>query len=530
MENNVKAFEKGEMCSLTIDDMSPEGAGIGRARGLVVFVAGAVVGDEIQAEITKVKKNYAFGRLIKILKASEMRVEPACGQADQCGGCPYASISYEGQLQVKEGQVRAAIERLGGVESPVIRHIIGMEAPWYYRNKAQMPVSTGGIITRKGGIVESLGEPSVGFFKAKSHEVVDCRKCQLQAPTVQAVAEALRHFMKEDNITGYDPKWDKGLMKHLIVKTAFGTGEVMVTLVINGKGIPNGEKLIGMMDDAINQLPPMENGVYFSLESVNVNINKGKSQDIMGKETKLIAGKPVITEEVGNLRFEISPTAFYQVNPVQMRVLYDKVVEYADLSGDEKILDLYCGVGTIGLYMLDAMRRKTGQEHPGGSVLGVEYVKEAVVDANRNAVINGMVNARYMAGRAEELIPQILSGYEDRDGFQVPAFEPDIIVLDPPRAGCHEDLLRTAAGAGASKIIYVSCNPATLARDIKILSQLGYDFVEATPVDMFPHTGHVETVCLLSNTQRPKKESYITLDVEMEDYYRIKNEGKKSTT
>lgn len=494
-------MEKGQKCQLLIDDMSNEGQGIGRVDGMAVFVKGAVPGDTVIAEITKVKKNYAFAVTSEIVEQSPYRIEAECQYAGQCGGCTYANMNYEGQLAIKEKQVREKLVRLGGLENPNLKPIVGMDNPYNYRNKVQMPISTGGIITRKGGIVENLGKCAIGFYKAKSHDVVNCQECMLQTPPATAIAEALRKFMREDNITAYDPKWEKGLMRHLIVKTAMGTGEVMAILVINGKGIPNSAKMVEMMDEAIYELPPREDGVEYNLESVIINVNKGKTPEIMGKECLPIAGKHTILEKIGDMEFDISPLAFYQVNPVQMKVLYDKVLDYAQLTGKENILDLYCGVGTIGLYCANDMRKKTDGQGS-GQVIGIESVKGAVIDANRNAVINGLVNAQFLYGRAEEELPKVLEGHKDKEGFDVKPFDPDVIILDPPRSGCAPELLEAAAKANPDKIIYVSCDPATLARDVKRLGALGYQFVEGTPVDMFPHTKHVETVVLLSRVEK----------------------------
>ena len=509
-------MEKGQKVTVTIEDMSGEGQGIGRAEGLVVFVPDTVVGDVAEAELTKVKKNYAFSRLVEIVEPSTQRsMDFDCEfYSEGCGGCPYGMLDYEAQLKLKESQVRQKIQRLAGIDEPVIRPIIGMEAEdnmgfgaFRYRNKAQFPVSTGGIITRKGGIVENLGEPAVGFYRAKSHEVVDCGDCYLQSMAAMAAADALRQFMEEDNITAYDPKWDKGLIRHLIVKTAFATREVMVVIVVNGKGIPNAQKLVELLDDAVYE-------VGYNLESVVVNVKKNtavlikgkkpkKGQDlgkdprqmalsgeIMGDENIVIAGKKVIVDEIGDLKFEISPSSFYQVNPVQMKRLYDKVKEYCGFDGVKKhvILDLYCGVGSIGLYCADQAE----------AIVGIEIVKEAVTDANRNAVINGIVNARYICGKAEEILPQYVSGSEGIDKKLADQIRrADIAILDPPRSGCRPELLEAVAHTDVERIVYVSCDPATLARDIKLLGEMGYEFVEATPVDMFPHTSHVEVVTLL---------------------------------
>ena len=485
-----------------------------------------------------------------------------------CGGCVYSQLSYEAQLALKEKQVREKLVRLGGLTDPVIMPIIGMggedvnEVPFRYRNKASMPVSTGGLITQKGGIVKPVHEPRVGFYRPKSHDVVDCEDCLLQSEPAMAAAAALRKFMEEDHITSYDPRWEKGLMRHMIVRTAAGTGEIMVILVINGKAIPNAPKLVEMLDEAIYNVPVYEDGplagVEFNLESVIVNINKSKNLEgqILGEECITIAGKPTITEEVGGLSFEISPLSFYQVNREQMVRLYDKALEYASLKGDETVLDLYCGVGTIGLFAAAEMNRRTAElnaaaasgqaaenaalgqaaaDKSPGRVIGIESVKGAVLDANRNATINGIVNARYVCGKAEEELPKMVrtKAQEEQAVREVVKkrgeeaakqellkdealriMHADVVILDPPRAGCEQPLLEAVVKAAPERIVYVSCDPATLARDIKWLGEHGYEFREATPCDMFPWTGHVETVCLLC---KRKPDTMVNLSVDMND-------------
>jgi 23S rRNA (uracil1939-C5)-methyltransferase len=342
-----------------------------------------------------------------------------------------------------------------------------MEKPLRYRNKAQFPV----------------GETAIGFYKAKSHEVVNCEECLIQSAPAEKLAQALREYMKTDHVPAYDEKTGKGLIRHLVVKTALGTGEVKAILVINGKGLPNGEKLVYMMDDAVSELgPDPATGVEYSLESVILNINKKKTSEILGEDCVTLAGKPTILEQAGKLSFEISPLSFYQVNPSQMVKLYDKALEYAGLTGEETVLDLYCGVGTIGLYCAAKAKK----------VIGIESVKSAVLDANRNAVINGIVNAEFICGKAEEELPNLLE-----EGVKA-----DVVILDPPRAGCDPALLDAVAEAKPDRIVYVSCDPATLARDVKILGEKGYRFAEAQPVDMFPHTGHVECVVLMSRAEK----------------------------
>ena len=558
-------MEKGQIVELTIEDMSAEGRGIGKIyddeRGFAVFVQDTVVGDRAKVELTKVKKNYAFGRVSEMLALSPDRQESFCPHSGLCGGCVYSKLSYEAQLALKEKQVREKLVRLGGLTDPVIMPIIGMggedatEVPFRYRNKASMPVSTGGLITQKGGIVKPVHEPRVGFYRPKSHDIVDCEDCLLQSEPAMAAAAALRKFMEEDHITSYDPRWEKGLMRHMIVRTAAGTGEVMVILVINGKAIPNAPKLIEMLDEAIYNVPVYEDGplagVEFNLESVIVNINKSKNLEgqILGEECITIAGKPTITEEVGGLSFEISPLSFYQVNREQMVRLYDKALEYASLKGDETVLDLYCGVGNIGLFAAAEMNRRTAElnaaaasgqavenaasgqaaaaalsgttasgpaaaDKSPGRVIGIESVKGAVLDANRNATINGIVNARYVCGKAEEELPKMVDPKSELKDESLRVTHADVVILDPPRAGCEQPLLEAVVKAAPERIVYVSCDPATLARDIKWLGEHGYEFKEATPCDMFPWTGHVETVVLLSKGEVDSKKIRVEFSLE----------------
>jgi 23S rRNA (uracil1939-C5)-methyltransferase len=356
----------GSEIEIDIIDISYEGKGIGKVEGLAVFVPDTIPGDRAKVKLTKVKKNFAEGIVVELLTPSTNREDNFCDHAAECGGCPLAGMTYESQIALKKNQITERIKRLGGVENPLIQPILGMEEPLNYRNKATLPVSTGGNRKVKGGIIESLGEPAVGFYKVRSHDVVNCDDCRLQTAPSMVAAETLRRFMKEDNITAWDENWQQGLMRHLIVKTAFATKEVMVILVINGKGIPNIEKLIEMLDDAISE-------TGYAMESLYMNINKDKTSAIYGKDTMLLAGRKVIHDSIGDLAIDISPLSFYQINPVMTIKLYDKVLEYAALTGHENVLDLYCGVGAIGLYCASEA----------GLILGIESVREAVVDANR---------------------------------------------------------------------------------------------------------------------------------------------------
>lgn len=493
----LKGLTKGEVISVKIDDFSDMGQGIGHYEGMAVFVDGAYPGDVTDVKLTKVKKNYAIGYAEKITKTSDNRIDKMCeyNGRDGCGGCVFSQLSYKGQLEIKEKQVKDKLERIAKLDNPIVKPVVAMEEPFRYRNKAQMPIG--------------MGE-KVGFFKAKSHEMVDCADCKLQMEPAMACAEAVRKFMKETGVKAYDEKTGKGFLRHLIVKTAVKTGEVMAIIVAVKKDIPQLERLAELMDDAIYNIPRTDAGVEFFLESIAINVNKDKGPEILGKDTIIAFGKQTIQEELMDMKFEISPMAFYQTNPIQTEKLYSKVIEYACLQGEEVVLDLYCGVGTIGLILAREMEKKHVEKNGVldysklGKVYGIESVKGAVLDANRNAVINGIVNARYLVGKAEDKISDLLEGKLSKDEEAQP-IRPDVVILDPPRAGCDIELLKAVSKAAPEKIIYVSCDPGTMARDIRILTEgfgeTKYDFVEATPVDMFPWTSHVESVCLLSKVQ-----------------------------
>ena len=499
-EGRFKTMKVEQILEIEIEDMTGEGQGVGKAEGLVFFVGDTVPGDLAKVQITKVKKNYAFAKLVKLIKPSAYRVSPLCPLAGRCGGCSLQNLSYKGQLKLKEKQVRDKLIRLAGLENPLIKPIIGMETPFKYRNKVQFQLS---------GVASRI---DVGFFQRNSNMVVDYKSCMLLLPPALAAAEALREFVtaySKDGVSVYDPKSGKGLLRNLVVKVAEGSGEVMVVLVINGTELPKAEVLVELLDEAITGLYPEEDLSFienansepqaYSLESVVLNINKKQTGEIFGEKSKTIGGKGTILDISMGLKFEISPRAFYQVNSRQTEALYGKVLEYADLKGGETILDLYCGVGTIGLLCADRLRAiESLAGSQSGKVIGIESEKTAVIDANRNAVINGIVNAVFYQGKAEDEVGRLISGYTDKDGFPVPPASPDIVILDPPRAGCDPALLEAVSYAAPSKIIYVSCDPATLARDIKLLTGHGYKFIEATPVDMFPWTTHVESIILMT--------------------------------
>lgn len=483
-------MEKNQVIEIKIEDMLDDGRAFGRYEGFAVFVSGGVPGDFVRAKVTKAKKTSAEAVMQEIIEASPDRITARCPYAGKCGGCAMQELSYDAQKRLKTAQVRAKLTRLGGLEEPVVRDMIGAETLEYYRNKAVFAVGPHG---------------EVGFVKGKSHFVIDIDDCLLQTDAAMVCADALRAFLRMTHA---------GCITQMTIKTAFGTGEVMAVLESDKKDIPQIDKLVEMLDDAVYSLSAEEDSEQeddngkaeeagFSLESVAV-VHKGKC--------RIIAGKPTITEEFisddgSSLRYEISPQSFFQVNPEQMVKLYDKAAEYAALKGGETVLDLYCGAGTIGIWLLDKLRREDAEAFENTRVIGIETVRPAVIDANRNSVINGLVNTRYFCGKAEEELPGMMGLAKlykwnevnervERDP-EIKIERADVAVLDPPRAGCDEALLNAVVKAGPGRIVYVSCDPGTLARDIKYLTTNGYEFAECTPVDQFPWTTHCEVTALL---------------------------------
>ncbi len=467
-------MEKNQLVELTIKDQSKDGIGIASCDGLIVFAEGCVVGDKVSARVTKVKKRYALAKVEEILEPSEHRLDDVCPYIDDCGGCAFGKLKYEKQLELKERHVRDVLERIGGVEAPELETIISMSEPYFYRNKATLAIHPK---TR-----------SVGFLGRMSHKVMDCHECRLQSEPVIAVADALR--------ASFDECEDANKIKKLVVKTSFSSGEVMVVPTVEEKDVDL-ERFIYAVDERINAIPGFDDGFEYYLSSVALDVDEKKPSKQYKNRAEIIAGRHVIEDEMLGLRFEISPYSFYQVNPVQAERLYEKAVEYAGITGGETVLDLYCGVGTLGLFMAKA---------GAGKVVGIELVKEAVLNANRNAVINGIVNAIYYTGKAEEELPRLREEGEIEKA--------DVVILDPPRKGCDEALLKAVVETEADRIVYISCDPATLSRDIKYLSENGYEYVKGTPVDMFPHTGHTETVALLSKLDVDK---HIDVEIKLDE-------------
>lgn len=456
--------KKNDTIVIKIEDMGEGGEGIGRVDGFTFFVKDALIGDEISAKVMKVKKNYGYARLEKVITPSSFRVEPVCRFHRQCGGCQLQALSYEKQLEFKQQKVRNNLVRIGGIlpdrVDAVMEPIVGMEDCFHYRNKAQFPIGA-----------DKEGNPVAGFYAGRTHSIIANTDCALGVPENKEILEIILDYMKKYRVKPYEEATGKGLLRHVLIRKGFASGERMVCLVINGRSLPNQTALIG-------ELTKIKN-----MTSVSYSINTEKTNVIMGKEIVQLWGSRTIKDSIGDVTFSISPLSFYQVNPVQTRKLYELAVEYADLTGCETVWDLYCGIGTISLFM--ARRAK--------QVYGVEIIPQAILDAKENARLNHIANAEFFVGKAEEVLPEKYA----HEGIRA-----DVIVVDPPRKGCDERCLATMLQMQPERIVYVSCDSATLARDLKILCAGGYELKRVRAVDQFPMTGHVETVVLLSLKNR----------------------------
>ena len=457
-------YKKNDIVVIKIEDMGTEGEGIGKAEGFPLFVKDAVIGDEIKARIVKVKKNYGYGRLEEILTPSPFRATPRCTYNRQCGGCQLQSLSYDKQLEFKQQKVRNNLLRIGGFSAEelerIMEPIVSMEDCWHYRNKAQFPIGT-----------DKQGNPIAGFYAGRTHTIIANTDCALGVSENKEILEAVLLWMRSYRIPAYEEKSGKGLVRHVLIRKGFTSGELMVCLVINGKKLPKAKELV----KALVQIKNMT--------SVSYSINEKNTNVIMGTEIVPLWGKETIQDAIGDISFSISPLSFYQVNPVQTKKLYELAVEYAQLTGKETVWDLYCGIGTISLFMA----RRAGR------VYGVEIIPQAIRDAKENAERNGIKNAEFFVGKAEEVLPEKYA----REGISA-----DVIVVDPPRKGCDEKCLETMLKMRPERIVYVSCDSATLARDLKLLREGGYEPVRVRAVDQFPMSVHVETVVLLSKVDK----------------------------
>lgn len=476
-------MNKNDIVTVEITDIGVSGEGIGHVDGYTLFIKDAVIGDVVEAKVMKAKKNYGYARLMKVITPSEYRVEPKCAFARRCGGCQIQEMSYDRQLVFKDQKIRGNLERIGGFTKDqidtVMQPVVGMEHPFGYRNKAQFPFGT-----------DKEGNPITGFYAGRTHDIIANTDCALGVEQNKEILEIILQYMRENKIKSYNEKTGKGLIRHALIRYGFKTKEIMVCLVINGKKLPKAERLI----EKLIQIEGMT--------SITISPNTRRGNVIMGDSYEILWGQGYITDYIGNVKYQISPLSFYQVNPVQTEKLYGLALEYADLKGDETVWDLYCGIGTISLFLAQKAKQ----------VYGVEIVPQAIDDAKENAKINAIDNAEFFVGKAEEVLPEYYAEYErEHNGETAHA---DVIVVDPPRKGCDETLLETIVKMQPEKVVYVSCDSATLARDLKYLCANGYEIKMCRGVDQFPQSVHVETVCLLSKLNAKQ---HIEVDIHMDE-------------
>lgn len=449
-------MKKNDTAIVEIIDIGANGEGIGKVDGFTLFVKDAVVGDSVEVKVMKAKKSYGYARIVKILEPSPYRVEPVCSVAKQCGGCQIQEMSYDKQLEFKNSKVKNNLQRIGGLEAELLERvmepIIGMQEPVAYRNKAQFPFAP----NKEGQVV-------TGFYAKGTHSIISNTDCAIGAAVNEEILEIILEFMKREQVSAYDETTGRGLLRHVLIRYGFVTKEIMVCFVINGSKFVKIDKLAAQLMQI--------NG----MTSICQSVNQKNTNVIMGDSYDVIAGQGYITDYIGNVKYQISPLSFYQVNPVQTKELYGKALEYAGLEGEEVVWDLYCGIGTISLFLAQKAKQ----------VYGVEIIPQAIDDARNNASINDMANVEFFVGKAEEVLPR---EYEENKIYA------DVIVVDPPRKGCEESLLATMVEMNPKRIVYVSCDSATLARDLKYLCAEGYRVEKVTAVDMFPHTVHVECV------------------------------------
>ena len=449
-------LSKNKEYIVDIVDIGQGGVGIGKYEGFTVFVDGGLVQDKIKVKITKSKKNYAVGDIVEIIEKSPFRVERKCSESlRQCGGCQIQELDYQKQLDVKTNEVKQVISRIGKLDDVVIHDTLGMEHPFRYRNKAQFPIQ------KKDNM------PVIGFYKKKSHDLISTDECIIQHEVNDKIIKIIKTYIRAYNVSIYDEKTHKGLLRHLVTKVGFTTGEVMIVLVANGKKLPYLKELASVLKENIP-----------GFKTLVVNVNTQKTNVILGKENIVAYGDGMIRDYIGELVFEISPLSFFQVNPLQTEVLYNKALEYANLGENDTVFDIYCGIGTISLFLAQKAKK----------VYGIEIVEDAIKDAKRNAKINNMDNVEFYVGKAEEVVPKMY-----KEGKRA-----NVVVVDPPRKGCDEKVLDTIVSMEPDRVVYVSCNPSTLARDLAYLNERGYKCHEIQPVDMFPHSMHVENVAWLS--------------------------------
>jgi len=445
-------LSKNKEYIVDIVDIGQGGVGIGKYDGFTVFVEGGLLNDKVKVKINKSKKNYAVGDIVEIIEKSPFRVDRLCSDSlKDCGGCQIQELDYKKQLEIKTNEVKQVISRIGKLENVTIYDTIGMEEPFRYRNKAQFPIQ------------KINGAPAIGFYKKKSHDIIPTNKCIIQHDINDKIIQIIKTYINAYDVSIYDEKTHTGVLRHLVTKIGFTTGEVMVVLVANGKKLPYLNELASVLEENIP-----------GFKTLVVNVNKEKTNVILGKENRVIYGEGKINDYIGDLVFEISPLSFFQVNPVQTEVLYNKALEYAELKENDTVFDIYCGIGTISLFLAQKATK----------VYGIEIVEAAIEDAKINAKLNKLDNTEFYAGKAEEVVPKMY-----KEGKTA-----NVVVVDPPRKGCDDKVLDTIVSMSPDRVVYVSCNPSTLARDLAYLDERGYKCIEIQPVDMFPHTMHVECV------------------------------------
>lgn len=451
-------MNKNDIVTVEITDIGVSGEGIGHVDGYTLFIKDAVIGDVVEAKVMKAKKNYGYARLMKVITPSEYRVEPKCAFARRCGGCQIQEMSYDRQLVFKDQKIRGNLERIGGFTKEqieaVMQPVVGMEHPFSYRNKAQFPFGT-----------DKEGNPITGFYAGRTHDIIANTDCALGVDQNREILEIILQYMRENKIKSYDEKTGKGLIRHALIRYGFKTKEIMVCLVVNGKKLPKAERLI----EKLIQIEGMT--------SITISPNTRRDNVIMGDSYEILWGQGYITDYIGNVKYQISPLSFYQVNPVQTEILYGKAIEFAGLTGKEKVIDAYCGIGTIGM----AAAGKAG------SVIGVEVNRDAVRDAVTNAKRNNMKNITFYNEDAGEFMVKMAAQGETAD----------VVFMDPPRAGSDEAFLSSLLQLSPKRVVYISCNPVTQARDLKYLTSHGYRVERCQPVDMFPWTYHIENIVAL---------------------------------
>lgn len=455
MAKKAVPVKKNETVTLTFEDLTHEGNGIAKIDGYPLFVPNALPGEKALVKVVKVNKNFGYGKLLQVEKQSSERVEPPCNVYYKCGGCQLQHMSYDMQLEMKRNQVKNVLRKIAHLDDVSVLPTLGMRDPWHYRNKVQIPVG------------EKNGELITGFYQKRSHHIIeDMDTCVIQDEVNDRVVETVRRIAERLGIQAYNEKQHSGVLRHIMVRTGRETNDIMIVIVTRTEKLPQQDKLIKELTET-----------YPHVKSVVHNVNKERTNVILGKKTKVIWGDAYIYDTIGDIRFAISAKSFYQVNPQQTKVLYKKALEYANIGANDVVIDAYCGIGTISLFLARQAKK----------VYGIEIVPEAIHDAKMNAKLNGITNVEFIVGEAEKVMPW----------WKAQGLQPDVIVVDPPRRGCEIDFLQAMIEMEPKRIVYVSCNPSTLARDLKILDEGGYETKEIQPVDMFPQTNHVEVIALI---------------------------------